>query len=214
MAIITKIEAQKKNDDRVNIYVDEKFFMAIYKELVFSFNLKKGQEIDKDYLKNILDDEIYMKAKNKALNILSKSSQSEKQIQQKLSKDFEEHTIDRVIEFLQKYKFVDDEDLANISSYDEFLNILVNEVFMECARILRPKKYMCLVVSDFRNKSEYISFHSDLIQSLNKRNTQDGYKLSLQGTKILLQNHKSLLPYGYPFAYVENIHHQYVLIFR
>ena len=113
MAIITKIEAQKKNDDRVNIYVDEKFFMAIYKELVFSFNLKKGQEIDKDYLKNILDDEIYMKAKNKALNILSKSSQSEKQIQQKLSKDFEEHTIDRVIEFLQKYKFVDDEDLAN-----------------------------------------------------------------------------------------------------
>lgn len=112
MAIITKIEAQKKNDDRVNIYVDEKFFMAIYKELVFSFNLKKGQEIDTDYLKNILDDEMYIKAKNKALNILSKASQSEKQIRQKLSKNFEEHTIDRVIEFLQKYKFVDDEDLA------------------------------------------------------------------------------------------------------
>lgn len=112
MAIITKIEAQKKNDDRVNIYVDEKFFMAIYKELVFSFNLKKGQEIDTNYLKSILDDEMYIKAKNKALNILSKASQSEKQIRQKLSKDFEEHTIDRVIEFLQKYKFVDDEDLA------------------------------------------------------------------------------------------------------
>lgn len=112
MAIITKIEAQKKNDDRVNIYVDEKFFMAIYKELVFSFNLKKGQEIDANYLKSILDDEMYIKAKNKALNILSKASQSEKQIRQKLSKDFEEHTIDRVIEFLQKYKFVDDEDLA------------------------------------------------------------------------------------------------------
>ena len=76
MGIITKIEAQKKNNDRVNIYVDEKFFMAIYKELVFTFNLKKGQEIDPNYLKNILDDEMYMKAKNKALNILSKSSQS------------------------------------------------------------------------------------------------------------------------------------------
>lgn len=121
---------------------------------------------------------------------------------------------ERVANDLSTHYSDDDEDLANISSYDEFLNILVNEVFMECARILRPKKYMCLVVSDFRNKSEYISFHSDLIQSLNKRNTQDGYKLSLQGTKILLQNHKSLLPYGYPFAYVENIHHQYVLIFR
>ena len=87
-------------------------------------------------------------------------------------------------------------------------------VFLECGRLLRPKKYMCLVVSDFRNKSEFISFHSDLIQSLNHKTTADGYKITLQGIKVLLQNHKTLLPYGYPFAYVENIHHQYVLIFR
>ncbi len=113
MGIITKIESQKKRDDRVNIYIDEKFFMAIYKELVFTFNLKKGQEIDPNNLKSILDNEMYMKAKNKALSILSKASQSEKQIRQKLAKDYEEDTIDRVIEFLQKYKFVDDEDLAS-----------------------------------------------------------------------------------------------------
>ena len=113
MGIITKIESQKKRDDRVNIYIDEKFFMAIYKELVFTFNLIKGQEIDPNNLKSILDNEMYMKAKNKALSILSKASQSEKQIRQKLAKDYEEDTIDRVIEFLQKYKFVDDEDLAS-----------------------------------------------------------------------------------------------------
>ena len=113
MGIITKIESQKKRDDRVNIYIDEKFFMAIYKELVFTFNLKKGQEIDHNNLKSILDNEMYMKAKNKALSILSKASQSEKQIRQKLAKDYEEDTIDKVIEFLQKYKFVDDEDLAS-----------------------------------------------------------------------------------------------------
>ena len=87
--------------------------MAIYKELVFTFNLKKGQEIDPNNLKSILDNEMYMKAKNKALSILSKASQSEKQIRQKLAKDYEEDTIDRVIKFLQKYKFVDDEDLAS-----------------------------------------------------------------------------------------------------
>ena len=108
----------------------------------------------------------------------------------------------------------DANDLANIKSYDEFLDVLVNQVFMECARVLKPKKYMALVVSDFRDKSSFISFHSDLIQLLNKRNTADGFKMALQGIKILLQNHKSLLPYGYPFAYVENIHHQYILIFR
>ena len=94
------------------------------------------------------------------------------------------------------------------------LDILVNKVFLECARTLKNGRYMALVVSDFRDKSEYISFHSDLIYRLNKAAIPNGGILKLQGTKILLQNHKSLLPYGYPFAYVENIHHQYVLIFR
>ncbi|MCO4320971.1 DNA methyltransferase [Aliidiomarina quisquiliarum] len=112
------------------------------------------------------------------------------------------------------YSEDDESDIANITSYEDFLGILVDDFFMECARIIKEKKYMCLVVSDFRHKSDYFSFHSDLIHMLNKRKIVGGGTLKLQGTKILIQNHKSLLPYGYPFAYVENIHHQYVLIFR
>ena len=108
----------------------------------------------------------------------------------------------------------DEKDLGNVKDYDEFLNILVDKVFLQCARIIRTGKYMALVVSDFRDKSDFISFHSDLIQKLNKSKIPDGGILKLQGVKILLQNHKSLLPYGYPFSYVENIHHQYVLIFK
>ena len=112
------------------------------------------------------------------------------------------------------YSDNDEKDLANVGSYEEFIKILVDDVFLESARVLKPKKYMCLVVSDFRDKSSFISFHSDLIQALNNRETSDGFKVTLQGVKVLLQNHKSLLPYGYPFAYVENIHHQYILIFK
>ena len=80
-------------------------------------------------------------------------------------------------------------DLGNVEDYKEFLNIL-------------------------RDKGEYISFHSDLIHLLNHQKIEGGGELVLQGTKILVQNHKSLLPYGYPASYVENIHHQYVLLFR
>lgn len=113
MAVITKIESQKKSEDRVNIYVDEKFFMAIYKELVFTFNLKKGDIIDEENLKNILKDEMFLKAKNKALNILSRASQSEKKIREKLSDDFEEDTIDDVVDFLSRYNFINDNELAS-----------------------------------------------------------------------------------------------------
>ena len=120
----------------------------------------------------------------------------------------------RVANNLETKYSEDEKDLGNVANYEEFLDILVNKIFMQCARILKVGKYMAIVVSDFRDKSDYISFHSDLIQRINKRKITDGGVLKLQGTKILLQNHKSLLPYGYPFSYVENIHHQYILIFR
>ena len=112
MAIITKIEAQKKNDDRVNIYVNDEFFIAIFTELVYTFNLKKGMTIEEESLKHILKEEMYMKAKNKALNILAKADQSEKKIREKLSSDFEDDTIDMVIEFLKKNNFINDDILA------------------------------------------------------------------------------------------------------
>jgi DNA modification methylase len=112
------------------------------------------------------------------------------------------------------YSNSDEKDISNINDYDEFLEILVEDFFMECGRLLKHKGYMCLVVSDFRNKSKFLSFHSDIIQKMNKKYTSDGFQIMLQGVKVLLQNHKSLLPYGYPYAYVENIHHQYILIFR
>jgi len=130
-----------------------------------------------------------------------------------LNKKADHKTKNRVEDNLKTNYSEDPRDLGNIDSYEEFLTILVDDVIAELGRVLKEKKYLCLIVSDFRHKSEYVSFHSDLIQRVNKLECGN-HKLSLQGVKVLLQNHKSLLPYGYPFAYVENIHHQYILVFR
>ncbi len=121
---------------------------------------------------------------------------------------------DRVSQNLDTKYSEDKRDLGNVRDYKTFLDILVERVFLQCARVLSCKKYMAIVVSDFRDKNRFVSFHSDLIMLLNNTEIPGGGVLRLQGTKILIQNHKSLLPYGYPFAYVENIHHQYILIFR
>lgn len=112
MPIITKIEAQKKDENRVNIYVNEQFFMGIYKELVFTLHLKKGMEVDENSLRELIHNEMYIKAKNKALTILSKVPQSERNIIKKLSNDFDEDIINEVLDFLRKYNFVNDNDLA------------------------------------------------------------------------------------------------------
>jgi len=97
-------------------------------------------------------------------------------------------------------------DIGNLPSYKEFLDELV-KIFFMCNRVLKLNKYIAIVVSDFRHQSNFIPFHSDLVSSLSNI-------FKLQGIKVLAQNSKKLYPYGYPFAYVENIHHQYILILK
>ena len=186
MAIITKIEQQKNNEDRVNIYVNGEFFTAIFKELVFTFNLKKGDEIDEDNLKSILSDEMYLKAKNKALNILSKADQSEKKIREKLSTDFEENTIDKVIEFLKRNNFINDNLLAqkivntnlnlnkcgknrikqnlynkgiDSSTINKAINDIDNEAEFENAMYLAKKRYERIKNEDKRKIYHKLSQH-------------------------------------------------------
>ncbi len=99
------------------------------------------------------------------------------------------------------------DDLGNTPSYEDFLNEL-GKVFAECRRVLVPKRYMCVVVSDFRHGSEFIAYHSDISRVM----TSAGF--TLEGITILVQDSKNLYPYGVPFAFVSNIHHQYILTFR
>lgn len=101
----------------------------------------------------------------------------------------------------------DELDLGNIQEYDKFLEEL-SAILGDCSRPLKPKKYMAIIVSDFRDKSKYVMFHADLARSLQM------YGLELKGISILYQRHKRIFPYGYPFAYVPNIHHQYILILQ
>jgi len=105
-----------------------------------------------------------------------------------------------------KYSDLKD-DLANIENYDKFIEVLGN-FFNDCSRILKPKKYMCVIVSDFRQKDKLYMFHSDLANYLEKGN------FALKGVTILYQRHKKIFPYGYPYSYVPNIHHQYIMIFQ
>jgi DNA modification methylase len=100
-----------------------------------------------------------------------------------------------------------EEDLGNIRSYDQFMKEL-QKVFGGCYRVLKSKKYMCVIVSDFRDKGNFISYHSEI------SNTIEKCGFSLQGITILVQDSKNLYPYGVPYAFVSNINHQYILVFR
>ncbi|SMF37275.1 DNA modification methylase [Cellulosimicrobium cellulans J34] len=101
----------------------------------------------------------------------------------------------------------DDRDLGNIEDYDKFIEVL-GETLAAAADALKYRGYMALIVGDFRHKSRYYMFHADIARELEARG------MTLQAMNVLWQRHKRVFPYGYPFAYVPNVHHQNVVVMR
>jgi regulatory protein len=108
-SIITKIEIQKKNKERVNIYMNDEFAFACDAQLIYIHGIAKGKTMEKKHLEDIINEDNYIKGKNAALHFLESSFKSSKQVIDKLvAKELDTKTIDRVMEFLKQYGFVDD----------------------------------------------------------------------------------------------------------
>jgi len=98
-------------------------------------------------------------------------------------------------------------DLGNFDDYNDFLKAF-ESIMSECYKILTPKKYCSIVISDFTVNKKEICVQSDIVVLMNKI----GYEFV--GTTILLQDTKPLYPFGYPYAYKINHQHQNIINFR
>jgi DNA modification methylase len=101
----------------------------------------------------------------------------------------------------------DPRDFANIATYDGFVTGLA-DFFGQCTRVLKDRKYCVVLVGDFRHGGRYYPLHADLARQMEGR----GYVL--KAMNVLYQRHKRVFPYGYPTAYVPNVHHQNILVMR
>lgn len=120
MSEITSIEVQQKDKTRANIYLDEKFYAGISIELVVKYQLKKGQEIDENYLAEIIFEDEKGKALSKAVKYISSTLKTTQQIRDYLrKKDYNPQVVDYVINKMIEYKYLDDEAYAKayISTY-------------------------------------------------------------------------------------------------
>jgi len=107
-----------------------------------------------------------------------------------------------------KYSNGNKKDISTIKDYNTFIQVL-GDFFDDCHKILKNKKYIAIVVSDIRHKDRLYPFHTDLTNYIESKNN-----FVLKGITILYQSRKKIFPYGYPYAYVPNIHHQYILILQ
>ncbi len=104
-----------------------------------------------------------------------------------------------------QYSNDDPNDLGNMTTYPEFLEAVTDTLALTRSCLV-DGGYICIVVGDFRHKSRYFMMHADIAREMESRG------FTLKGIKVLYQRHKRVFPYGFPYSYVPNLHHQYIVI--
>jgi len=99
-------------------------------------------------------------------------------------------------------------DLGNME-IEEFFPIF-QESIKNSLQFLKPRGHIVVFMKDLQpSKSSPNLLHSRVIEDLAKING-----LNYLGMKIWADQGVNLYPYGYPFAFVANQIHQYIMIFR
>jgi DNA modification methylase len=132
-------------------------------------------------------------------NILKNKGQG---LRKKSSKEFRTGSRDGV-----EYYSEESNDLGNLESYKEFISQF-KKIMRLCYKKLKNKKYCTIVISDFTVNKKEVCVQGDIV----KMAESVGFEFS--GTTILLQDSKPLYPFGYPYAYKINHHHQNLITFR
>ena len=100
------------------------------------------------------------------------------------------------------------EDLGNMEWVD-FLKIFHKSIVSSMFH-LKQKGHIVIFIKDLQPKDKELNLlHADIIYRLNKIKN-----LKYIGTKIWADQSVNLYPYGYPFSYISNQVHQYIMIFR
>ena len=113
MAKITGLKLQKRNKDRVNVYLDGEFAFGLSK--IVAAWLQTGQELSEEKIAELKAQDDVEVALQRALNFLSYRPRSEKEVRQNLKKHkYHEGVIDEIIERLKRGGLVNDESFAGL----------------------------------------------------------------------------------------------------
>lgn len=116
----------------------------------------------------------------------------------------------RTADYKQNINYTDqNEDLGNIEDYNEYLRSL-KAVSKEVFKSLKPKGYYILNVMDLRKKSNFYPLHMDA-SMLAK---EVGFSLEDIIIWDRQSEYNSMRPLGYPYKFIVNKVHEYLLILR
>ena len=113
MGKITSLSVQKNNKNRVNVFVDEEFYIGLSLESVYKYSLKVGQEIDIERIEAIISESEKADAINKATVYISKTIKTKRQVKDYIvKKGYSEELAYQVVDKLKEYGYIDDKEYS------------------------------------------------------------------------------------------------------
>ena len=113
MGKITSISIQKNNKNRANLFIDEEFCTGLSVESVFKYSLKVGQEIQKEKIDQIIQENEKADALVKATAYISKTIKTKRQVKDYLvKKGYSEELAYQVVDKLKEYGYIDDKEYS------------------------------------------------------------------------------------------------------
>lgn len=110
---ITALRIQKNNKERVNVFVDEVYALAV--TLMVAATLKKGQYLSDADIKQLKSEDERHKAYQRALHYLSFRARSQAEMERYLQdKGYSPEIVTEIIERLQSERYLDDQAFAEM----------------------------------------------------------------------------------------------------
>ena len=110
---ITRLAAQKRDPQRVSVFIDDAFAFGIHVDLVVQFGLSKGMALDVEAQLRIRAAEQARKARDVAMTYLGYRARSEQEVRRKLQqKGFEDTVVDDAVARLHELGYLDDRAYA------------------------------------------------------------------------------------------------------
>lgn len=110
---VTAIEMQKKNSNRISVFLDGEFAFGLHQDVLLECGIARGDVLTGERVEKILALEQRRRAKEKALRLLSVRSRSRKELADRLKlAKFAPDAIDAALAEMERLGFVDDSGFA------------------------------------------------------------------------------------------------------
>ena len=196
MPKITDIETQKKNKNRVNVYLDGEFAFGLEMLTVLKLGLKIGQDISPQELKEAIFDSEKAVALEKGMSYIDRGRKTAKQVRDYIEgKGYDPQVVNYVVEKLKYYGYVDDSlyasDYAKQNFSSKGARRIKQELIQKGISLAQAEKYSA------QDSDDALKYATQLAQRYMKNKQSD--------LKTLQKLQRHLVSRGYDFDVVNSV---------